>query len=229
MLWLRPMEDVPARVLPGTENAQDPFWSPDSRWVGFFADGNLKKLPIGGGPVQVVAEGTFDSRGGSWAPDGTMLFAPTSGPIFRVAANGTVAPVTRLDTARQEGSHRWPQLLPDGQHFVYTVLSGSAEQRGVYAGSLDGKTKKFLFKAHSDTNALYAPPGYLLFVDGDTLLAQAFDAARVERPTGSATVKGSAASPGLTAAANRPSPLERKAIIGLPPFSRRAQARCVGN
>src|SRR5262249_15318809 len=163
-----------ARVLPGTENAQDPFWSPDSHWVGFFADGNLKKIPIGGGPVQVVAEGVVDSRGGSWGSDGTILFAPSAGPISRVEADGrTITPVTRLDTTRNEGAHRWPQFLPDGRHFLYTVLSGSAEQRGVYAGSLDGKTKIFLLRARSDTNAFYASPGYLLFVDGDTLLGQA--------------------------------------------------------
>jgi Tol biopolymer transport system component/predicted Ser/Thr protein kinase len=188
MLWLRPLEDVTARPLTGTENAQDPFWSPDSRWVGFFADGNLKKIRIGGGPLQVVAEGVVDSRGGSWGSDGTILFAPSAGPISRVAADGTVTPVTRLDEARKEGSHRWPQFLPDGQHFLYSVLSGLAEQRGVYVGSLDGKTKKFLLKARSDSNAFYASPGHLLFVDGDTLLGQAFDAAHLQLTGQSFTV-----------------------------------------
>ncbi len=180
-LGLRRMDDVGARVLPGTENAQDPFWSPDSRWVGFFADGNLKKAPDGGGAVQVIAEGVGDSRGGTWGPDDSILFGTSAGPIFRASTvDGRIAAVTTLDTARQEGGHRWPHFLPDGRHFVYTVLSGLAEQRGVYAGSLDGKTKKFLFKARSEANAIYAPPGYLLFVDADTLMGQAFDVARLE-------------------------------------------------
>jgi Tol biopolymer transport system component len=180
MLWLRAMGDVTPRVLPGTENAQDPFWSPDGRWVGFFADGGLKKTPGGGGPVQLVAEGVADSRGGSWGPDDTILFATSSSTIFRVSAGGgTISPVTRRDASRQEGAHRWPYFLPDGRHFVYTVLGGGAE-RGLYAGSLDGNMKKFLLRVRSDTNAFYASPGYLLFVDGDTLLGQAFDAARLE-------------------------------------------------
>jgi Tol biopolymer transport system component len=181
MLWMRPMDEVAARALPGTENALDPFWSPDGHWVGFFADGSLKKIPRGGGPVQVVVDGINDPRGGSWGPDDTVLFATGSSTIFRVSAGGgTISPVTKLDSSRQEGAHRWPYFLPDGRHFVYTVLSAVAEQRGVYAGALDGHTKKLLLRARSDTNAFYASPGYLLFVDGDTLLAQAFDAAGLE-------------------------------------------------
>ena len=184
MLWLRSMQDVAARVLPGTENAQSPFWSPDSHWIGFFADGNLKKAPVPAGAVQVIAEGIVDARGGSWGPDDTILFATSGSAIFRVSAfGGTGVPVTTLDTSQQEGGHRWPQFLPDGRHFLYTVLGAIAEQRGIYVGSLDGKTKKLVLRPRFDTNAFYATPGYLLFVDGDSLLAQAFDAARLE-PTG---------------------------------------------
>ena len=89
-----------------------------------------------------------------------------------------VTPVTELDASRQEGSHRFPQFLPDGRHFLFTVRSSLTDQAGVYAGSLDGKTKKLLI--HGNTTALYAPSGHVLFLDGDTLMGQAFDAERLE-------------------------------------------------
>ena len=89
-----------------------------------------------------------------------------------------VTPVTELDASRQEGSHRFPQFLPDGRHFLFTVRSSLADQAGVYAGSLDGKTKKLLIRGN--TTALYAPSGHVLFLDGDTLMGQAFDAERLE-------------------------------------------------
>jgi predicted Ser/Thr protein kinase len=145
MLWLRPMEEVAAHALPGTENAEHPFWSPDSRWIAFFTRGKLKKIPSGGGAVQLIAEGFPDSRGGSWGPDDTILCSTGSGSIFLVrSTGGNIRPVTKLDASRQEGSHRFPQFLPDGNHFLFTIRSGLAEQRGIYAGSLDGKTKKLL-------------------------------------------------------------------------------------
>jgi Tol biopolymer transport system component/predicted Ser/Thr protein kinase len=179
MLWLRPMEEVAAHPLPGTENAEYPFWSPDSRWVGFFAQGKLKKIPSVGGIVQQIAEGFPDSRGGSWGPDDTILCSTGAGSIYFVrSTGGAVTPVTKLDGSRQEGSHRFPQFLPDGRHFLFTVRSGLAEQRGIYAGSLDGKTKKRL--VGFDSSAVYAPPGYLLFLKGDTLLGQVFDPQHLE-------------------------------------------------
>jgi Tol biopolymer transport system component len=94
------------------------------------------------------------------------------------SAGGTTTPVTIIDASRQEGSHRYPQVLPDGHHFLYSIFGGRRDQNGVYAGSLDGKTKKLL--VHVNTSAVYAPPGYLLFVDGDTLLGQDFDAEHLE-------------------------------------------------
>jgi serine/threonine protein kinase len=179
ILWLRPMGEVIAHSLTGTENAEYPFWSPDSRWVAFFAQGKLKKIPIGGGPVQLVAEGFPDSRGGSWGPDGTILCSTGTGAIYSVPwTGGSVKPVTRLDPSRQEGSHRFPHFFPDGRHFLFTIRSGLSERRGVYAGSLDGTTKKLLVPF--DSRAIYAPPGYLLFMDGDTLLGQSFDANNLE-------------------------------------------------
>jgi Tol biopolymer transport system component len=177
-LWVRSMDEVNARQLAGTENAQDPLWSPDSRWVAFFADGSVKKVPASGGAVQVVTQTNNDFRGGSWGPDDTILFASGTAPILSVnAAGGRTVPVTTIDTARLETTHRYPYFLPDGRHFLYTSVGATVDQSGVYVGSLDGKTKKAL--VHINASAVYAPQGYLLFTDGETLLGQAFDAERL--------------------------------------------------
>ena len=174
MLWLRPIEEVAARALPGTEGAFDPFWSPDSRWVAFAAEGKLKKTPAAGGAVQVILEGIADLRGSSWGQDETIILAWGDSPILRVpAAGGPVTAVTKLEGSQV---HRWPQFLPNGRHFLFTVRGG--DRRGVVAASLDGKASKFLVR--SDSSALYAAPGYLLWLNGDTLLGQPFDADRLE-------------------------------------------------
>jgi Tol biopolymer transport system component len=179
MLWVRAMEGVAARQLPGTENAQNPFWSPDSRWVGFFRERRLEKVPAMGGPVQVVTQGLDDSFGGSWGADQTILLGTGTNPLSQVSSSGgTVTTVTKLDKSRQEQTHRWPQFLPDGRHFLFLVQCVLKEQSGIYAGSLDGKLPKFL--VHTNSNAVYAPPGFLLWVDGDALLGQAFDAERLQ-------------------------------------------------
>ncbi len=178
MLWVRPIEQVTAHPLSGTESAAIPFWSPDSRWVGFFAKGKLKKIPATGGPVQVLADDA-DPFGGSWGAGDSILFANLSSSIFRVSSDGgPVTSVTKLDTSHQEGAHRWPQFLPDGRHFLFLVNGGPAEQRGIYVGSLDGTAKKLLIR--SDTSGVYTLPGYLLYLERDTLLGQAFDAAHLE-------------------------------------------------
>ena len=141
MLWLRSMDEVAARPLAGTEDARYPFWSPDSHWIGFFSEGKLKKIPAVGGTPQVVADGFADRRGGSWGPDGTILASTGTGGIVRISsAGGPASAVTELDMAKGEGAHRYPQFLPDGSHFLFFRLG--QPQRGTYAGSLDGRTKK---------------------------------------------------------------------------------------
>ena len=178
-LWLRSLDSLGARQLAGTDDAQDPIWSPDSRWIGFFADGKLKKVSAAGGAVQIIAQTATDFRGGTWSPDGTILFSSGTDPIVSVnAAGGKTTPVTTFDKTQQEAIHRNPQFLPDGRHFLYSIMGRRDDQNGVYAGSLDGQTKKFLLPVN--TSAVYVPPGYLLFADGDSLLAQAFNAARLE-------------------------------------------------
>jgi hypothetical protein len=179
MLWVRALEEVDARPLPGTENAEYPFWSADSGWLGFFSEGKLKKIRSNGGPVQAIAEDVSDPRGGAWGPDDTILFGTGYSSIYRVAAGGgSVAPVTRLNAARKERSHRWPNFLPDGRHFLFTARSEVIGLRGIHVGSLDSDTRKLLISA--DSNAVHVLPGYLLFAEGNTLFAQAFAADRLE-------------------------------------------------
>ena len=177
-LWLRPMEQVSARQLPGTEDAQHPFWSPDGRWIGFFAAGKLKRIPAEGGPVQVAMETVDDFRGATWGARDIILAASGTEPILQVhSTGGQTAPVTTVDGSRKEATHRAPQFLPDGLHFLYSILGGA--QHGVYVGSIEDKTTKKLL-VPLDTSAIFASPGYLLFVNDGTLMGQSLDAERLE-------------------------------------------------
>lgn len=134
-------------------------------------------MPSGGGPVQAVeGVGRSDSFGGAWGEDDTILYSRGTDALYQApAAGGTATPATRLDESNGDTWHRWPQFLPDGLHFLFLVR---APNRGVYAGSIDGKTRKLLIR--SETAARYAQQGYLLYVDGDSLLVRAFDAKRLE-------------------------------------------------
>jgi len=177
-LWVRPLDSLNPQPLAGTENATYPFWSGDSRNIGFFQDGKLKRIAVSGGPPQSLCDAPA-GRGGTWSRDGVILFTPsTASPIFRVSqAGGSAEPVTKLNVARQENSTRWPFFLPDGRHFIFYGRSNDPAQTGTFLGSLDGGDPKFLLKG-SGTAALYAPPGFLLFVRDGTLLAQGLDAAK---------------------------------------------------
>ena len=154
-LWVRSLDSVPARPLAGTDYASLPFWSPDNRSVGFFADGKLKRIDISGGSAQVVANAPY-GRGGAWNPDGAILFAPTPGtPIFRIlATGGEPTAVTRVESPQQVG-HGFPRFLPDGRHFLYSV-TGSPEGRGIHIGEFGGSETKLLVDADV---AAYAAPG----------------------------------------------------------------------
>ena len=174
-IWVRPISDLRASRLSGTEGvAGQMFWSPDSRSIGFVAAGRLKTIPALGGPVVNVCPVTAH-LGASWGADDVILIAPVNRTaIHRVAASGgTPEPVTTLDTTR-ENSHRWPHFLPGGRTFIYAVRSDSAANTAIHAGSLDGSVSTRLFGAQS--NAIYVDPGYLLHVRDGTLLAQPFDA-----------------------------------------------------
>jgi Tol biopolymer transport system component/predicted Ser/Thr protein kinase len=185
LLSVRSLEDVNARPLPGTENATWPFWSPDSRFVVFFADGKLQKVDVSGAPPLAICDAP-NGRSGSWNKDGVILFSPDSTTsIYRVsAAGGAATPVTKLDESRGETTHRWATFLPDGRHFLYmagTHAGGTkSEANAIYVGSLDSKDRTLLLQARS--NVSYAS-GHLLYLRERVLLAQPFDARRL-RVTG---------------------------------------------
>ena len=174
-LWVRPTNGLEAHALSGTEGAIFPFWSPDSRSLGFFADGKLKTIDIDVGSAQIVCDVPL-GRGGAWGAGGVILFSPApSAPLMRVSANGgTPVAITTIDAA-QYTSHRWPFFLPDGKHFLYVALHhdpSKSANNTLYYASLDGRENRPLFRSQS--NAVYAG-GFLLFGRGDQLIAQAFN------------------------------------------------------
>jgi len=181
LLWIRAPDEMTARPVPGTEGAAWPFWSPDSRFVAFFADQKLKKVDVAGAPPLLLCDAT-NGRSGSWNRDGVILFSPdTTTTIHRVSAGGGAAtPVTKLDDARGETTHRWATFLPDGRHFLYMAgthgRGTKSEANAIYIASLDGKERRLLLQARS--NVAYAS-GHLIYVLEKTLLAQPFDAKRL--------------------------------------------------
>ncbi len=179
MIWIRPLDYLRAEPLAGTNEATFPFWSPDSRYLAFFQGGKLRKIAVNGGPTQTIADAP-DGRGGSWSRKGVIIFAPTYiGGIFEVPeAGGKATELTTLDTLRKEETHRWPNFLPDGSHFTYLSRTATDEKTGVILASLDSKDRALLLPVKS--NAVYASPGYLLFIRERTLMAQPFNAARSE-------------------------------------------------
>jgi len=184
MLWVRALDSLEAKPLAGTDFASSPFWSPDSRSIGFFTPSKLKTVEIAGGPTRDIAD-VVVGRGGAWSPEGVIIFCPRPiGILHQVAATGgTPQPVTSLDLARAEAAHGLPQFLPDGHHFLYLAASSSPGESSIRVGSLDATTSRVLVNA--DTSAAYAPvlrghPASLLFVYDGALMAQPFDARRME-------------------------------------------------
>jgi Tol biopolymer transport system component len=176
-LWLRPLDALQAKPMPFTEEATYPFWSPDSRWIGFFAQNKLKKIAASGGPSQSLCEAPY-SRGGSWNRDNIIVFSPANGEfaLQRVAASGGVpTAVTRI-----KGDYRHPIFLPDGRHFLYLALGSLPETSGVYVSSLDGNENRRVLAEVSE--AIFARPahgedsGHILFVREGNLMARSFDA-----------------------------------------------------
>src|SRR6185436_6349226 len=177
-LAIRLLDRDDAQELPGTNGATGPFWSPDSRFVGFFAaDAKLRKIDITGGPPQTVCDVPLSARNaGTWNDEGVILVAQNTGPLMQVrAGGGTLAPATTLDKTSNEVGHLSPWFLPDGRHFLYTAwtAAGSATSGTVYVGSLGGSTRRIQV-AISDAKAIYAS-GHLLYTRQSQLLAQPFD------------------------------------------------------
>ncbi len=183
LIWVRPLDSLSAQPLEGTEGASFPFWSPDSRFVAFFTQSKLKKIDVAGGPSQTLCDAP-SGRGGAWGRDDVIVFAPElNNALVRVsAAGGVPTPLTKLDPSLHQNSHRWPSFLPDGRHFVYwggnPISTGVGEANGIYIGSVEGGEQKFLLQTES--NALFAPPGYMLFLREQTLMAQPFDLGRLK-------------------------------------------------
>ncbi len=179
LLWVRPLNGLAAQALPGTEGAAFPFWSPDSRFIGFFANGKLKKIEASGGPAQPICD-AGEARGGTWSREDVILFSPQPlGPLYRVSATGGVPTlVSKLGETSQVTRLRWPWFLPDGRHFLYLATAElDSEDEGIYAASLDSKETKLIL--HASSSMGYAQ-GYLLFLRERTLMAQPFDSKRLE-------------------------------------------------
>jgi serine/threonine protein kinase len=179
LLYVRPLTSLTAQPLPGTEDAMYPFWSPDSREIGFFTPGKMKKISADAGPPQTLCD-SVGGRGGAWSKEGIIVFSPsTTQALLRVSATGgTPEPASKLDLAQAENSHRWPSFLPDGKHFLYWSRTSRVGQSPVlYLGELGTLQAKVLMK--SETMAVYAS-GHLLFVRGQTLMAQPFNPSRFE-------------------------------------------------
>jgi serine/threonine protein kinase/Tol biopolymer transport system component len=177
VLWTHEVGGRQVNPLKGTQGASYPFWSPDGKFIGFFADGKLKKIELTGGQVQVVCEAP-NGRGGTWSRDGVILFTPDSLGVglFRVSSlGGAPLELTQLDASQFEQSHRWPVFLPDGKHFLYLSANFSPQygHNAIYLGSLDSREKHLLVS--SSANAAYADPGYLVFLRDKSLVAQRFD------------------------------------------------------
>jgi Tol biopolymer transport system component len=172
-LTLHRFDTNEVQQLPGTEGALGPFWSPDSRFVGFVASGKLQRIDVAGGPPQVICDAS--GSGGTWNADGTIVFASGNGPLLRVSAlGGAAVPVTTVD-AGGAAPHRYPWFLPDGRRFLYAAPISTGGNM-VYVGSLDGGAPVRLMA--SDTRATYAD-GHLLYTSQGALLAQPFDANRL--------------------------------------------------
>jgi eukaryotic-like serine/threonine-protein kinase len=176
-LWVQSLDSLTPQPL--ADGAESPFWSPDSRFVGFFApgDGQLKAVPVSGGPPRVICQaGVSDAS--VWHRNGFILFSQEGRGIFQVPADGGVATaITQIDRDRREINHVWPVWLPDGRHFVYTVTSlddsGRRAPRAVYVRSMDTGEQNLLM--HAESRVTYSAPGFLLYVEQGSLLSRTFD------------------------------------------------------
>jgi Tol biopolymer transport system component/predicted Ser/Thr protein kinase len=173
MLWIQPLNSPTAQPMAGTEGTFYPFWSYDSRYVGFFANGKLKKIEANGGPPQALCDAQ-NGRGGTWNADGVIIFSgSTLNGLMRVGAGGGV-PTELSKLGPGETSHRWPTFLPDGKHLVYFSHANTSVDSAIYVTSLDHpEQRKLLF--HNESGAGYVAPGYLMWVRDGTLMAQKFN------------------------------------------------------
>ena len=180
-LWLRSLDSLESRALPGTEGAFGPFWSPDGLAVGFFTGDRLKRTPISGGEVLTICDARFGG-GATWNRDGVIVFAPgIDTALFQVsAAGGTPTAVTVLDTARGESAHMGPLFLPDGRHFLFGILGG--DRAGIYVAGLGGpEPRRLSLEATSSPSVHgFSSPDFFFFVRDGSLMAQRLDLQRLD-------------------------------------------------
>jgi eukaryotic-like serine/threonine-protein kinase len=177
-LWVRSLDSTEARQLPGTEGDDQPFWSADGRFIVLRSGpGKLKRIPLSGGPAQMISDVPWYA-GGTSNRDGTIIFSGLDG-LYRISASGgQPTRITTVDESQQETRHDYPQFLPDGRRFLYLVISERREHAGIYCGSLDSPEKQRVLAELS--RAAYSELGYLLFMRGKELLAQRFDERSLE-------------------------------------------------
>jgi serine/threonine protein kinase len=182
MLYTRPLDSNGAQPIDGTEGASFPFWAPDSRQIGFFAGGKLKKIDRTGGAAISVCDAP-NGRGGTWSSEGVILFTPeTQTPIHRVSAGGGEStPITKLDPSNNETTHRYPVFLPNGRDFLYLRashgLAGRDEGNAIWIGRLDSDERTRLIQSGSD---IAFALGHILYVRDGFLMAQPFDESALE-------------------------------------------------
>ncbi len=185
LLWVRRLDSLSARPLARTDNAYFPFWSPDNRFLGFFAEGKLRKIEVAGGGPHVICEANGSARGGTWNREGVIVFGGNGNGLQRVSAAGG-RPV-RISAADQDTADSWPYFLPDGRHYLYLARSTVLEKSAIRVGSLDQKpgVDPGIELLKSESNGVYAPllgggigpghRGWLLSLRDTTLFAQALN------------------------------------------------------
>jgi Tol biopolymer transport system component len=172
-IWIRRLDEEDAHPVAGTDGAENPFWSPDSRALGFFSQGKLKQVDLESGAVQVLCDAGL-GRGGAWSREGVILFTGTAPGLSRVsAAGGAPVAATRLEAARGDSIHRWPQFLPDGKRFIVFVWTGNPDTTGIYLGT-PGSQELNLLQPSREAGQ-FMPPDRLLFARGEALIAQRID------------------------------------------------------
>ena len=180
-IYVRSFDQLQATALSGTENARNPFFSPDGQWLGFFADGKLKKVSVHGGAAVVLCDASND-RGGSWGEDGTIVFTPVlRAALFKVSsAGGSPQPLTTLDQQAGEVTHRWPQVLPGGKAILFTsgITTGSYEDAEIAVYSMSSGQRKTVQRG--GFHGRYLPSGHIVYMHGGTLFAVPFDLKRLE-------------------------------------------------
>ena len=176
-IWVRSLDAPQASVLPGTEGAFRPFWSPNSEALAFFAEGRLKRVALGGQSPQTLADVGYRPSGGSWSPSGVILFSERQSRLFTVAETGGEKTALTMLDGEHEIAHQAPVFLPDGRHFLYFVLGPTPETSGTYLGSLESDERVRLLDA-SCSAVSFAEPGYLLYVRDGSVMAHRFDPVR---------------------------------------------------